>query len=99
MAEALKIFFSEALVRRLANEISRVERSFPSRAFIKHVSAGLETLELLERGRHIADALAKHLPSDYPAALDVLLPNVSSGYSSCSRTTRRRSCAAVWQTT
>lgn len=73
MAEALKIFFSEALVRRLANEIGRVERSFPSRAFIKHASAGLETLELLERGRHIADALAKHLPSDYPAALDVLL--------------------------
>lgn len=73
MAELLKSFFSPALVRRLAADIARVEPSFPSRAFIKQASAGLEALELLDRGKHLSRALAEHLPADYPRAIDVLL--------------------------
>ena len=73
MAEQLKHFFSPALVRRLAGDIEGVHPAFPSRAFIRDATRGLEELELLDRGKHIARALARHLPSDYPAALDVLL--------------------------
>lgn len=73
MAEALKTFFSPALVRRLAADLARAHPSFRSRAFIKRASAGLEDLELLDRGRHIAGALAEHLPSDYAEAIEVLL--------------------------
>lgn len=73
MAEPLKTFFSPALVRRLAGDLTRVEPTFPSRAFIKDAGAGLDELELLDRGRHIATALGKHLPPAYPDALDVLL--------------------------
>jgi 3-methyladenine DNA glycosylase AlkC len=73
MGDPLKTFFSPALVRRLAADLERAEPSFPSRAFIKQASAGLDDLELLDRGKHIADALACHLPADYPEAIEVLL--------------------------
>src|SRR5512134_3724817 len=73
MAEPLKTFFSPALVRRLAGDIAGAHASFPSRAFIEDATAGLDALELLDRGRQIATALAKHLPSAYPDAIEVLL--------------------------
>ena len=69
----LKQFFSPALVRRLAADIARVHRGFEARAFEKQASSGLARLELLDRGRHIARALAAHLPSAYPQAIEVLL--------------------------
>jgi 3-methyladenine DNA glycosylase AlkC len=73
MAESLKTFFSPALVRRLADEILRVHPRFSLRAFVKDASAGLDELELLDRGKHIAAALARHLPATYPDAIEVLL--------------------------
>ena len=62
MGEPLKTFFSSALVRRLAGDIARVHPGFPARAFTNAACRGLDVLELLDRGRHIADALARHLP-------------------------------------
>ncbi len=73
MAEPLKTFFSPELVRRLAGDLSRVQPSFPSRRFVKRACDGLEELELLDRGKHIARALAENLPDSYPDAIDVLL--------------------------
>jgi 3-methyladenine DNA glycosylase AlkC len=73
VAEALKTFFSPALVRRLAADLTRVAPSFPARAFVRDAAAGLDELELLDRGKQIAAALARHLPPDYPAAIDLLL--------------------------
>jgi 3-methyladenine DNA glycosylase AlkC len=73
MAEPLKTFFSAALVRRLAQDIARVHASFPVRAFVGQACAGLEALELLDRGKHIARALAAHLPAAYPEAISILL--------------------------
>jgi len=69
----LKSFFSPPVVRRLAREIARVWPAFPSRAFERDATTGLEALELLDRGRHIGAALGAHLPQAYPDALDVLL--------------------------
>lgn len=73
MAEPLKTFFSPALVRRLAGDIERVHASFPSRAFMRDATNGLEDLELLDRGKHITRALEKHLPASFPEAIDILL--------------------------
>jgi 3-methyladenine DNA glycosylase AlkC len=73
MAELLKHFFSPALVRRLAASIARVEPSFFAAAFVKDASRGLRSLELLDRGKHIARALAASLPAHYPSAADVLV--------------------------
>ncbi|MFO0551887.1 MAG: DNA alkylation repair protein [Polyangiaceae bacterium] len=78
MAEPLKTFFSPALVRRLAADLERVEPSFPARAFVRRASAGLDELELMDRGKQIARALAEHLPADYPSAIDVLLRSLGA---------------------
>ena len=76
MADALKTFFSPSLVSRLAADLSRAHSSFPVRAFVRDACEGLETLELLDRGRHISRALGRHLPPAYPDALDVLLKSL-----------------------
>jgi 3-methyladenine DNA glycosylase AlkC len=73
MAENLKSFFSPALVRRLAVDITRVHPTFPEVRFVQDASAGLAKLELLDRGKHLAAALARNLPPAYPEAVDVLL--------------------------
>src|SRR5688572_5298873 len=73
VAEALKTFFSPALVRRLAADLERAHPRFPVKLFVKDACAGLDALELLDRGRHIARALGVHLPQAYPDAIDVLL--------------------------
>lgn len=73
MAEPLKTFFSTALVKRLARDIARVHRHFPVEAFTNDACRGLDALELLDRGRHIANALAAHLPASYPKAIAILL--------------------------
>jgi 3-methyladenine DNA glycosylase AlkC len=82
MADPLKTFFSPALVRRLANDISRAEPAFPARAFERQATTGLEALELLDRGKHIARALHDHLPSEYPQALDVLMRSLGPEHAS-----------------
>jgi 3-methyladenine DNA glycosylase AlkC len=82
MAETLKGFFSPSLVRRLAAGIARVHPQFPERAFVRQATSGLEELELLDRGRHIARALAAHLPADYAAAVDVLLRSLGPEHAS-----------------
>ena len=73
MADALKTFFSPALVRRLAADLARVHPAFPVRAFVRDATRGLDALELLDRGKHIERALEKHLPASYPEAVDILL--------------------------
>jgi 3-methyladenine DNA glycosylase AlkC len=82
MAEQLKHFFSPALVARLAGDLAAAEPTFPAAAFAAQASRGLEELELLDRGRHIARALADHLPPHYPDALAVLLRALGSPHAS-----------------
>ena len=67
MADALKSFFSPALVRRLAADIARVHPTFRRAASSAGVPRGCDELELLDRGKHIAGALAEHLPAGLPA--------------------------------
>ena len=76
MAEALKTFFSPSLVRRLAANVNRVHAEFPASSFVRDALAGLDALELLDRGRHISRALARHLPQSYPEAVGVLLQSL-----------------------
>lgn len=82
MGEPLKTFFSGALVRRLARDVARAHPRFPGRAFIKDACRGLDDLELLDRARHIAGALASHLPSSYPDAIRILLRSLGPEHAS-----------------
>jgi 3-methyladenine DNA glycosylase AlkC len=76
MAEQLKTFFSPALVRRLAKDIAGVLPTFAPQTFIGQATKGLDELELIERGKHIARALGDHLPTEYREAIRVLLASL-----------------------
>lgn len=69
-------------MRRLAAEIRSVEPGFPEEAFVRDASSGLEALELLDRGKHIARALAGHLPPAYPEAIEILLRSLGAEHAS-----------------
>jgi 3-methyladenine DNA glycosylase AlkC len=73
MAEQLKTFFSPALVRQMAAQFAQVDPDFRTSSFIRKATSGLEQLELLDRGKHIAKVLGEHLPKDYPKAIRILL--------------------------
>ena len=82
MGESLKTFFSPSLVRRLAAGVVRVHPEFRASRFVTDACAGLDALELVDRGRHIARALARHLPSSYPDAIAVLLQSLGPEHAS-----------------
>jgi 3-methyladenine DNA glycosylase AlkC len=72
----LKSFFSPDLVRRLAADLARVHPEFAADPFVADACAGLEELELLARGKHLAAALGRHLPQRYEDAVEVLLASL-----------------------
>jgi len=78
LAEPLKNSYGPEIPRRIAAMIAQVHPAFPTRAFLRDALAGYEALELMPRGRHIAQALRSHLPQDVPAALDILLASLDS---------------------
>jgi hypothetical protein len=65
VGEALKTFFSPALVRRISGAIADTEPRFPVKAFIRDACEGLDDLELLARGHHIAKALRAHVNAQH----------------------------------
>ncbi len=76
MADSLKTFFDAAIVRRIAREVRGAWPAFPERAFARDAAAGLDRLELMDRARHIAGALRRHLPDDPERALAVLVDSL-----------------------
>jgi 3-methyladenine DNA glycosylase AlkC len=77
MAEPFKNLLDGEAVRTLAARLaaSATERGldFDGAAFQRAATRGLEELELLDRGRHVARALRARLPEDLPRALDVVV--------------------------
>jgi len=82
VAEPLKTFFSPSLIKRLANDVGRCDPRFAVDVFASEASSGLEAMELMERAKHIAKMLARHLPESYPEALDVLLRSLGPEHAS-----------------
>ena len=73
MAEPLKNQFGPDVPEAIAAMIKAVHPAFPVRAFMRDALAGYEALELMPRGRHIAQALRRHLPAHYPEAVGILV--------------------------
>lgn len=61
---------------RIAAMVSRAWHAFDQEAFLKEALDGYASLELMPRGRWIAQALHRHLPQDYEAALAVLMDSI-----------------------
>lgn len=76
MAEPLKNHFDDRVPRTIARDISAVWPEFRARPFVTDALRGYDALELMDRGRHIARVLRRHLPDDYPKALAILMRSV-----------------------
>ena len=77
MASALKDQFGPSAPRAIAQMIRAVHADFPHDAFLKDALSGFGPLSLTGRGFQIAAALRKHLPAEYPRAVDVLLASTA----------------------
>ena len=77
MAEALISQYGPDVPRAIARMVAAVHPHFGVDAFLADVLAGYDALALMPRGRHMARALRRHLPPDYPEALAILLASAS----------------------
>ena len=73
MAEPLKNQYGADVPRAIASMISRVHAGFDAGGFVGDVLVGYDALELMLRGKKIAQNLRQHLPPDYPQAVAILL--------------------------
>lgn len=73
MPEQLKEIFNAAAVSAISDLVRQAYGAFDGRSFRRHATTGLSDLELLPRAKHIAAALHRHLPSDVPSALDIIV--------------------------
>jgi 3-methyladenine DNA glycosylase AlkC len=73
LASALKDQFGPGVPRAIAAMIQAAHPKFPREDFLRDALAGYGPLSLTGRGFHIAEALRKHLPQEYPKAVAVLL--------------------------
>jgi 3-methyladenine DNA glycosylase AlkC len=76
LAEPLKNSYGPEIPRKIAAMIAAVDTTFPTEAFLSDVLTGYEVLELMPRARHIARTLRRHLPADYPKAMEVLMASL-----------------------
>jgi 3-methyladenine DNA glycosylase AlkC len=72
MAERLVDRFGREIPEGIARRIAEVHPRFPQRAFVAEAARGYEALDLMARGRHLAQALRAHLPQDFEQAIAVL---------------------------
>ncbi len=73
MPEPFKNRLNAEVIEELARELLGADPSFPRERFIALSLAGLESLELKARARHIASALEATLPADAASAFDRLV--------------------------
>lgn len=76
MAEALKHHIGTGVVRAIAAELAGAWPTFDAPAFTRDAQRGLDALELLPRGIHIAAAMRRHLPAEYPEAVQILVDSL-----------------------
>jgi len=77
VSSQLKDQFGASAPRAIAGMIRAVHADFPHDAFLRDALSGYEALSLTGRGFQIAEGLRKHLPADFPAAVDVLLASAT----------------------
>ena len=81
MAEPLKNQFGSNIPKVIAEMVHAVDSNFPATAFVIDALKDYDALELMPRGRHIAQALRKHLPADYETAIALLVASSSQPHS------------------
>src|SRR5687768_10073190 len=72
MAAALKDFFNRRVIEAIADQLAGASPRFDRARFIREALDGLAPLELIDRGWHIADAMARQLPASFPEAAKIV---------------------------
>ncbi|MEM7095966.1 MAG: DNA alkylation repair protein [Actinomycetota bacterium] len=72
MAELLKDQFGHDVAERIAAALEHEVPDFDAKAFVRDCLDGFDELELTGRAKHIAAAMAAHLPADRAEALRVV---------------------------
>lgn len=72
----LKDIYGPAVVRLIGESFATVMPEFQARRFVRMATAGLDDLELSQRARHIALALAEQLPASFSSAYPILLASL-----------------------
>lgn len=78
MAEPLKNQYTTDVAIKIAQMVHHVYPEFAQSDFVDCVRNGYDELELMDRGRKIASALAKFLPLDFKQAVSILLASLDS---------------------
>lgn len=78
MAEPLVNQYGEHIPRRIAAQISHVDASFNAEEFVADALKGYYSLDLMARGRHIAEVLHQYLPADYEEAIQLLVASMGT---------------------
>lgn len=76
MAEPLKHFFNEPLVRSIAEDLHRVHPPLHKGRFVAACIGGLDELALIARGWRIAEVMRDFLPRPFAAAADILIASL-----------------------
>ncbi|OGB35394.1 MAG: DNA alkylation repair protein [Burkholderiales bacterium RIFCSPLOWO2_12_FULL_61_40] len=76
MAEPLKNQFGADVPRAIAAMVQAVYPAFQSEAFVRSALDGYDALELMPRGKKIAQALRQYLPEDYAQAATILMDSL-----------------------
>ena len=76
MAEPLKNQYGADVPHAIAAMVTAVHPAFNSARFVSDVLDGYDALELMPRGKKIAQALRQHLPDDYEQAVSILLDSL-----------------------
>jgi 3-methyladenine DNA glycosylase AlkC len=71
--EPLKNAFGKEFYIKLAKEFKSLDKNFKSEQFVKQATIGEEERTLIQRMKNTSFVLQKHLPSEYPKALDLVL--------------------------
>ncbi len=82
MADELRDFFNEALVRDIARDLKRAHSSLKDKAFVAECLDGLAPLSLTGRAAHIAAVMVRHLPADFATAAEILERSLGSPHAS-----------------
>ena len=77
MEEALIAQYVHDVPQAIARIVKAVYPRFDVDAFLHDTLTGYDALALMPRGKHMARALQRHLPPQYPDALVILLASAS----------------------
>src|SRR5688572_26297309 len=82
MADKLKHFFNEQIIRDIADDLHRAHPPLPKQPFVRACLKGLADLELTQRAWHIAEVMHDHLPQPFAMAAQVITGSLGPEHAS-----------------